>query len=84
MEQNVQIFENEQFGKLRGVLIDGTPWFVGKDVCTSLGDTNHRRSISRVDDDDKMMISNYEYAKLLHVYMNQDILIDAVNQLRKS
>lgn len=56
MDHNIQIFENEQFGKLRGVLIDGTPWFVGKDVCASLGDTNHRRSISRVDDDDKMKV----------------------------
>lgn len=34
---NVQIFENQEFGKVRTVLIDGEPWFVGKDVAEILG-----------------------------------------------
>jgi hypothetical protein len=32
---------------------DGEPWFVAKDVCDLLGDSNHRRSVSRLDDDEK-------------------------------
>ena len=36
-----------------------------------------------IDEEDKQMISNYEYSKLLHVYMNQDILLDAVKKLRQ-
>ena len=33
----IQIFENEQFGSIRTIEIDGMPWFVGKDVATALG-----------------------------------------------
>lgn len=39
--------------KVRGMMIDNTPWFVGKDVCTAFGDTNHKRSLARIDDDEK-------------------------------
>ena len=34
---DLQIFKNDQFGKLRTVEIDGEPWFVGKDVAIALG-----------------------------------------------
>ena len=34
---DVQIFNHEEFGKIRGVMIDGNPWFVGKDVADALG-----------------------------------------------
>lgn len=30
MENNVQIFNNEEFGKIRTVNINGEPWFVGR------------------------------------------------------
>lgn len=33
----IQIFNNEEFGEVRTVVIDGEPWFAGKDVCKSLG-----------------------------------------------
>lgn len=29
---NIKIFENPEFGQVRTVMIDGEPWFVGKDV----------------------------------------------------
>lgn len=35
-----------------------------------------------IDDEDAEALREYEYAKLLHVYMNQDILLDAVHRLR--
>ncbi len=50
---DLKIFENKEFGEIRTVVKDGEPWFVGKDVCESFGDTNYRRSLSSVDDDDK-------------------------------
>ncbi len=28
----VKIFNNEEFGQIRSILIDGEPWFVAKDV----------------------------------------------------
>ena len=49
----IQIFNNEEFGKIRTVTIDNEPWFVGKDVCEAFGGTNYRRSISNIDDSDK-------------------------------
>lgn len=35
--KELQIFKNEEFGEIRTVTIDNEPWFVGKDVATSLG-----------------------------------------------
>lgn len=33
----LKIFNNKEFGKIRTVTIDNEPWFVGKDVASSLG-----------------------------------------------
>lgn len=33
----LKIFENDQFGKVRVIKIDEEPWFVGKDVAAALG-----------------------------------------------
>lgn len=49
----LQIFNSSEFGQIRTVIIDNEPWFVGKDVCEVFGDTNHKRSLSRIDDDEK-------------------------------
>lgn len=50
---DLQMFSNKEFGNIRAVIINDFPWFVGKDVCESFGDTNYRRSLSNVDDVDK-------------------------------
>lgn len=42
-----------QGAQMRTVIQDGEPWFVAKDVCEYFRDTNYRRSISRLDDDEK-------------------------------
>ena len=34
---NLQIYENQEFGSIRTVTINGEPWFVGKDVAVALG-----------------------------------------------
>lgn len=48
------IFENSEFGTIRTILINGEPWFVGKDIATSLGYANPRDAlIKRVDVEDK-------------------------------
>lgn len=50
----LKIFENAEFGPVRTILIDGEPWFVGKDVAVALGYSNHRDALYRhVDGDDK-------------------------------
>lgn len=33
----LQLFNNEEFGEIRSMLIDNEPWFVGKDVANALG-----------------------------------------------
>lgn len=53
-ENNIQIFENEEFGKVRTVTINEEPWFVGKDVADILGYRNGSRDINRhVDEFDR-------------------------------
>lgn len=52
----LQIFNNPEFGAIRTVEIDGEPWLVGKDVCAVFGDKNHNRSLGRVDAEDKRVV----------------------------
>ena len=50
----LEIFQNEEFGQVRTISINGEPWFVGKDVAKALGFTNPRDAIAtHVFDDDK-------------------------------
>lgn len=37
MSKSVIPFTNDAFGEIRGIMIDGNPYFVGKDVATALG-----------------------------------------------
>ena len=53
MNNEIKIFEHEQFGSVRTILIDGHPWFVGKDVAIALGYTNPQKALrDHVDDED--------------------------------
>lgn len=50
----LQIFNNPEFGAIRTVEIDGEPWLVGKDVAAALGYSNTKDALSRhVDSEDK-------------------------------
>lgn len=50
----VQIFNKEEFGQVRTLVIDGEPWFVGKDVAEILGYSNTRKALAdHVDEEDK-------------------------------
>lgn len=54
----IKTFENEEFGKVRTILINGEPWFVGKDVADILGYSNSRKAlIDHVDEDDKNTVT---------------------------
>ena len=51
----LQIFENVEFGKIRTVVLDGEPWFVGKDVATALGYKDTSDALKKhVDEEDKL------------------------------
>ena len=47
MENKLQIFNNEQFGSIRTMELDGKPYFVGKDVAEVLGYSNTRDALAK-------------------------------------
>ena len=50
----IKIFENEEFGRIRTVMIDNEPWFVGKDVAQILEYRETAKAIrTHVDAEDK-------------------------------
>lgn len=61
----IQIFNNEEFGKIRTVTIDSEPWFVGKDVALALGYSDTKSAIQdHVDTEDKRIIQKGQIATL--------------------
>ena len=50
---DLQIFENKDFGKVRTVTLNGAPCFVAADVCRALDIANSRDAVNRLDDDEK-------------------------------
>ena len=60
--KELQVFNNEEFGKVRVVEIDNEPWLVGKDITEILGYENQNRDIIRhVDEEDRFMVDKTQY-----------------------
>lgn len=55
--EELQVFNNSEFGDIRTIDIDGEPWFVGKDIASALGykDTADGLKV-HVDDEDKRLV----------------------------
>lgn len=53
MENKLMIFENEAFGKVRTLNLNGEPWFVAVDVCSVLDLSNPTIAVSRLDEDER-------------------------------
>lgn len=53
----LQIFENPEFGRVRTTVIDGEPWFVAADVCHALDIGNPSDALNRLDDDERTLVS---------------------------
>lgn len=47
------VFNNEEFGEIRTMTIEGEPWFVAADVCRALEIGNPSMAVERLDDDEK-------------------------------
>lgn len=59
MMNEMQIFNNEEFGEVRTVVIDGEPWFVGKDVCIVLKYARPDNAVvDRVDEEDRIYLDS--------------------------
>jgi prophage antirepressor-like protein len=55
VNSQLQIFNNDIFGNIRGLEINGQGWLVGKDIAESLGYNEPNKAIVRhVDNDDRM------------------------------
>ena len=54
---DVKIFENPEFGRVRTTVIDGEPWFVAADVCHALDIGNPSDALNRLDDDERTLVS---------------------------
>ena len=62
MKNQIQIFQNQEFGKIRIIEIDGQPWFIGKDLTDVLGYENGSRDIKRhVDESDISIVMIPQY-----------------------
>lgn len=55
---NIQIFNNPDFGEIRTIVIDGEPWFVAKDISEALGYAKTFNMTKLIDDEDRRNISS--------------------------
>ena len=56
----IKVFEHKDFGKVRTMLVDGQPYFVGKDVADILGYRNPQKAIrDHVEDEDKTVNDSF-------------------------
>lgn len=53
---NIQVFENEKFGKVRVVDRNGEPWFVAADVCKALAMTSITYGLKKLDPEDHKFV----------------------------
>ncbi len=66
MENNqVQVFNNVEFGDVRVIMQGEQPWFVGKDVASVLGYSITQKALrDHVDDDDKQLLQKFQNGTL--------------------
>lgn len=54
---DLQVFKNSEFGEIRTININNAPWFVAADVCRALEVANPRDALTRLDADEKGVVS---------------------------
>jgi len=65
----IQVFSNPEFGAVRAIIIDGAPWFIGRDVAAALGyggDNPTSKALTdaikrHVDPEDKQLLPYAEF-----------------------
>ena len=51
----VQVFQNQDFGQIRTVIINNEPWFVAKDISDKLGYAKTFSMTKQIDEEDRMI-----------------------------
>jgi anti-repressor protein len=76
---DIQIFNNSEFGAIRTAQINGDVYFVGKDVAEILGYTNPQKAIrDHVDDDDKTVNDSFRVNGTAVVLINESGLYSLI------
>lgn len=57
MDNQLTVFENENFGKVRTITINDEPWFVAIDVCKILEIKNTTQAVKKLDKDEVTMFN---------------------------
>lgn len=72
MNNEMQIFQNPEFGTVRTVMIDGEPWFVGKDAAIALGYRNPQKALrDHVDTEDTTVNDSFTVHGTKAVLINE-------------
>lgn len=53
----LQIFEKEDFGSIRTIMVEGELWFVASDICKALEIQNVTQAVQKLDDDERSMLN---------------------------
>lgn len=65
-KQKIQVFQNEEFGELTTIIINGDVWFIGKEIAIALGYEKPNNSVNKfVDNSDKRYFKKSEIKTLL-------------------
>ena len=76
---DLQIFQNDEFGQIRTLTIEDEPWFVGKDVALSLGYTNPQKAIrDHLDDEDRTVNDSFTVNGTSAVLINESGLYSLI------
>lgn len=76
---NIQVFENKEFGKVRIVNINEEPWFVGRDVAVILGYTNPPKAIrDHINEEDKTVNDLFTVNGTKGILINESGLYDLI------
>ena len=64
----IEIFNNENFGQIRTIVIDGEPWFIGKDIAIALGYSDPKDALKKhVYTEDKEVFQKGRFATLENI-----------------
>lgn len=78
-QNNIQVFTSPQFGEIRTTVIDGEPWFVGKDIAERLGYSNPQKAIrDHVDEEDRTVNESFTVNGTMATLINESGLYSLV------
>lgn len=79
MTDQIQVFNNTEFGNIRTLEIDGEPYFVGRDVAIALGYTNPQKSIrDHIDNEDKTVNESFTVNGTQAILINESGLYSLI------